>query len=70
LRLPHIAPVNALVDELSDPGGRGWVIPVYHTSSQAFIGTPEVRAQRMADLAGAFARPAQMLQEATPPDGA
>ena len=25
LRLPHIAPVNALVDELTDSGGRGWV---------------------------------------------
>jgi hypothetical protein len=25
LRLPHIAPVNALVDELTDPAGRGWV---------------------------------------------
>jgi hypothetical protein len=25
LRAPHIAPVNALVDELTDPGGRGWV---------------------------------------------
>ncbi len=32
LRAPHIAPVNALVDELIDPGGRGWVpyvAPVY-----------------------------------------
>jgi hypothetical protein len=32
LRAPHIAPVNALVDELTDPAGRGWVpyvAPVY-----------------------------------------
>jgi hypothetical protein len=26
-------------------------IPTYHTSNQAFIGTSEVRAHRMADLA-------------------
>jgi hypothetical protein len=25
LRLPHIAPLNGLVDELRDPEGRGWV---------------------------------------------
>ena len=25
LRAPHVAPVNALVDELIDPAGRGWV---------------------------------------------
>jgi len=32
VRAPHIAPVNALVDELIDPSGRGWapyVAPVY-----------------------------------------
>lgn len=32
LRAPHIAPVNALVDELAGPAGRGWVpyvAPVY-----------------------------------------
>jgi hypothetical protein len=32
LRLPHIAPVNALVDELNDPGGRGsvpYLVPAY-----------------------------------------
>jgi hypothetical protein len=32
LRAPHIAPVNALIDELIDPSGRGWVpyvAPVY-----------------------------------------
>jgi len=32
LRAPHVAPVNALVDELIDPSGRGWVpyvAPVY-----------------------------------------
>jgi hypothetical protein len=44
-------------------------IPTYHTSNQAFIGPPEARAQRLADLAGAFARAARILQEATPPDG-
>jgi hypothetical protein len=52
------------------PGGGFEVIPTYHTSNQAFIGTSEVRAQRMADLADAFARTARMLQQATPPDGA
>jgi hypothetical protein len=45
------------------------VIPTYHTSNQAFIGTSEVRTQRLADLASAFARAAQFLQEALPPDG-
>lgn len=45
------------------------VIPTYHTSNQAFIGTSEVRAQRLADLASAFARAARLLHEATPPDG-
>ena len=25
LRAPHVAPINALVDELIDPAGRGWV---------------------------------------------
>jgi hypothetical protein len=44
------------------------VIPTYHTSSQTFIGTPDVRAQRLADLANAFTRAARMLQEAPPPD--
>lgn len=32
LRAPHVAPINALVDELRDPDGRGWVpyvAPVY-----------------------------------------
>lgn len=32
VRAPHIAPVNALVDDLIDPSGRGWVpyvAPVY-----------------------------------------
>ena len=32
LRAPHIAPINALIDELVDPSGRGWVpyvAPVY-----------------------------------------
>ena len=44
------------------------VIPTYHTSNQAFIGTPEVRAQRTADLASAFGHATRMLQEAMPPD--
>ncbi len=25
LRAPHVAPVNALADELINPAGRGWV---------------------------------------------
>jgi hypothetical protein len=25
LRAPHVAPINALIDELRDPDGRGWV---------------------------------------------
>ena len=32
LRAPHVAPINALVDELIDPAGRGWVpyvAPIY-----------------------------------------
>jgi hypothetical protein len=32
LRAPHVAPINALVDELRDLDGRGWVpyvAPVY-----------------------------------------
>jgi hypothetical protein len=32
IRLPHIAPLNALVDDLRDEGGRGWVpyiAPIY-----------------------------------------
>lgn len=41
------------------------VIPPYHTSSQAFIGPPEVRAARMAALK-AFARAARILQETAP----
>ena len=39
------------------------VVPTYHTSSQAFIGTPEIRAGRMAALKAAFARTARILQE-------
>jgi hypothetical protein len=45
------------------------VIPTYHTSNQAFIGTSEVRAHRMADLASAFARAARTLHDATPTHG-
>jgi len=40
------------------------VVPTYHTSSQAFIGPPEVRAARMTALKEAFAQAAQILQEA------
>jgi hypothetical protein len=39
------------------------VIPTFHTSNQAFIGTPEVRAERMTALARAFARAARILRE-------
>jgi hypothetical protein len=41
------------------------VIPTYHTSRQAFIGTPEVRAQlgRVAALKEAFAQAARTLQQ-------
>jgi uracil-DNA glycosylase len=39
------------------------VVPTYHTSNQAFIGTAEVRAQRMAALTDAFARVARILEE-------
>lgn len=38
-------------------------VPTYHTSSQAFIGPPEVRAARMTALEEAFARTARILQE-------
>jgi hypothetical protein len=44
-------------------------IPTYHTSNQAFIWTSEVRAQRMADLASAFARAARTLHDAASTDG-
>ena len=39
------------------------VVPTHLTSSRAFIGSPEVRAARMADLRAAFARTARILQE-------
>lgn len=39
------------------------VVPTYHSSNQAFIGTPELRAQRLAALTAAFARAALILQE-------
>ena len=39
------------------------VVCTYHTSNQAFIGPPEVRAARMAALREAFARSARILQE-------
>ena len=41
------------------------VVPTYHTSSQAFIGPPKIRAARMAALREAFARTARILQEPT-----
>lgn len=37
------------------------VLPTYHTSRQAFIGTAEIRAQRLADLRAAFKRARQEL---------
>jgi hypothetical protein len=39
------------------------VVPTYHTSNQAFIGPPGVRAARMAALREAFTRTARILQE-------
>jgi Uracil DNA glycosylase superfamily len=39
------------------------VVPTYHTSNQAFIGPPEVRAARMAALTEAFAQTARILRE-------
>jgi len=43
------------------------VVPTYHTSNQAFIGPPEIRAPRMASLREAFTRTGRILQE---PDSA
>jgi alkanesulfonate monooxygenase SsuD/methylene tetrahydromethanopterin reductase-like flavin-dependent oxidoreductase (luciferase family) len=39
------------------------VVPTFSTANRAFIGTPEVRAERMAKLKEAFARTARILQE-------
>jgi Uracil DNA glycosylase superfamily len=39
------------------------VVETYHTSNQAFIGPPEVRAARMAKLTRDFARIAQILHD-------
>jgi uracil-DNA glycosylase len=39
------------------------VVPTYHTSNQALIGSPKERAERMAKLKEAFARTAQLLQD-------
>ena len=39
------------------------VVPTYHTSSQAFIGPPDVRAARMAALRQAFALTARTLRD-------
>jgi alkanesulfonate monooxygenase SsuD/methylene tetrahydromethanopterin reductase-like flavin-dependent oxidoreductase (luciferase family) len=38
-------------------------VPTYSTADRAFIGTPEVRAERMAQLKEAFERTARILQE-------
>jgi len=38
------------------------VVPTYHTSSQALIGPPDIRATRMAALKAAFAQTARVLQ--------
>jgi hypothetical protein len=39
------------------------VVPTYHTGNQAFIGTAQVRAERMTTLQEAFAQAARILQE-------
>jgi hypothetical protein len=39
------------------------VVPTFSTANRAFIGTPEVRAERMAKLKKAFERTARILQE-------
>jgi hypothetical protein len=39
------------------------VVPTFSTANRAFIGTPEVRAERMANLKEAFERTARILQE-------
>jgi hypothetical protein len=43
------------------------VVPTYHTSSQAFIGPPDVRAARMTALREAFARTASVLHSRSAP---
>jgi hypothetical protein len=45
------------------PASQFEVVPTYHTSSQAFIGPPEVRAARMTALRQAFAHTTQILRE-------
>lgn len=49
-----------------DPGAadRLAVVATYHTSNQAFIGPPKIRAARRAALTEAFAQAARMLREA------
>lgn len=42
------------------------VVRTYHTSSQAFIGPPEVRAARMTALREAFAQTASVLTQPVP----
>ena len=39
------------------------ILPTFSTANRAFIGTPAVRAERMAKLKEAFARTARILQE-------
>ncbi len=50
--------------EKTHPGlaARYAVLPTYHTSRQAFIGTQKVRATRMADLRAKFAAAAEALR--------
>jgi hypothetical protein len=39
------------------------IVPTFHTSNQAFIGPPEIRAARMAALTEAFTQAARILQK-------
>ncbi|HEX9350495.1 MAG TPA: uracil-DNA glycosylase family protein [Gaiellaceae bacterium] len=41
------------------------VLPTYHTAKQAFIGTKDVRAARMADLRAKFAVAGELLNAST-----
>lgn len=47
----------------SDLVSRLEVVPTFSTANRAFIGTPEVKAERMAKLTEAFERTARILQE-------
>lgn len=44
--------------------GRWLVLPTYHPSNQAFIGTRDVREARLADLRGAFEKAAAAIRQA------